>query len=94
MVNNKTLGEIIKEDKERKNMNKENKVGRPKIPDENKIKYRRIPVQVETAKRLDEVKVKLIKREHVDNLTYTQMLNLLINDFENKLLEEKIEEIN
>ena len=61
-----------------------NKVGRPKLPEDQKVKYRRIPVRVDTAERLHEVKVNVQKRLNVDSITYSQLMDIFIANSEDK----------
>lgn len=61
-----------------------NKVGRPKLPESQKVKYRRIPVRIETAERLDEIKVNIQKRLNKDNLTYSQLIDIFITENKDK----------
>ena len=56
------------------------KVGRPKIKDSEKVKYKRIPVRIDTAERLDEVKVTVQRKLNKPSLTYSQLVDIFIND--------------
>lgn len=57
-------------------MNK--KVGRPKVPKEEKVKYKIIPVQYDTFDRLKEIKVRVAKEQNNPNLTWSELLDLKV----------------